>query len=51
VSVGANNPHGHPSKEFNEAKLKNPHRRFLSTIEGNVNLQIESFTGNIRIRE
>lgn len=51
VSVGANNPHGHPSKEFNEAKLKNHHRRFLSTIEGNVNLQIESFTGNIRIRE
>ncbi len=47
VSVGKNNPHGHPSEEFRQAKLRCPTIQFLDTTKGNIRLQIESSTGNI----
>ncbi|MBW2570660.1 MAG: hypothetical protein JRE47_15175 [Deltaproteobacteria bacterium] len=47
VSVGKNNPHGHPSKEFNQVKSRYPTIQFLDTTKGNIRLQIESSTGNI----
>jgi len=47
VSVGANNPHGHPSKEFIDAQSRHPNIQFLYTIKGNINLKIESSTANI----
>ena len=47
VSVGKNNPHGHPSKEFNQVKSRYPAIQFLDTTKGNIRLQIESSTGNI----
>ena len=47
VSVGKNNPHGHPSEEFRQAKSRYPTIQFLDTTKGNIRLQIESSTGNI----
>ena len=47
VSVGKNNPHGHPSEEFRQAKSRYSSIQFLDTTKGNIRLQIESFTGNI----
>ncbi len=47
VSVGKNNPHGHPSKEFNQVKSRYPAIQFLDTTKDNIRLQIESSTGNI----
>ncbi len=47
VSVGKNNPHGHPSEEFRQAKSKYPTIQFLDTTKGNIRLQIESSAGNI----
>lgn len=49
VSVGKKKQHGHPSGEFTSAKSKHPNIQFLGTAEGNINLQIESSTGNIRM--
>jgi len=49
VSVGKENPYDHPSEEFMSAKSKHPNIQFLGTTEGNINLQIESSTGNIRM--
>ena len=52
VSVGKNNPYGHPSKEFMQAKSRYPTIQFLDTTKGNIRLQIESHTGNIiKMRE
>ncbi len=52
VSVGKNNPHGHPSEEFRQAKSRYPTIKFLDTTKGNIRLQIENSTGNIiRIEE
>jgi len=52
VSVGKNNPHGHPSEEFNQVKSRYPVIQFLDTTKGNIRLQIESSTGNIiRVRK
>lgn len=49
VSVSKNSPHRHPSEEFRQAKSKYPTIQFLDTIKGNIRLQIESSTGNIRM--
>jgi len=49
VSVGKKKQHGHPSEEFTSAKSKHPNIQFLSTAKGNINLQIESSAGNIRM--
>lgn len=49
VSVGKKQQFGHPSKEFMDAKAKHPEIKFFSTAEGNINLQIESSAGNIRM--
>lgn len=49
VSVGKKNQYDHPSEEFMRAKSKHPNVQFLYTTEGNINLQIESSTGNIRM--
>jgi len=51
VSVGANNPHGHPSEEFIDAQSSHPNIQFLDTTEGNINLQIKSSTGHIRMKQ
>lgn len=51
VSVGANNPHGHPSEEFIDAQSRHPNIQVLYTSEGNINLQIKSSTGHIRMRQ
>ncbi|TSA55508.1 MAG: MBL fold metallo-hydrolase [Planctomycetaceae bacterium] len=48
VSVGKNNPHGHPSEEFIDAQSRHPNIQVLYTTEGNINLKIESSTGNIK---
>ncbi len=50
VSVGVNNPHGHPSEEFINAQSRHPNIQVLYTTEGNINLQIKSSTGHIRMR-
>lgn len=47
VSVGKNNPHGHPSEEFRQAKSRYPTIQFLNTTKGNIRLQMESSTVNI----
>ncbi len=51
VSVGKENPYDHPSEEFMSAKSKYPNILFFSTAEGNINLQIESSAGNIRMEK
>ncbi len=51
VSVGVNNPHGHPSEEFINAQSRHPNIQVLYTTEGNINLQIKSAVGNIRVRQ
>jgi competence protein ComEC len=51
VSVGKNNPHGHPSEEFRQAKSRYPIIKFLDTTKGNIRLQIESSTGHIRMKQ
>lgn len=51
VSVGANNPHGHPSEEFIDAQLNHTNIQFLDTTEGNINVQIKSSTGQIRMKQ
>jgi beta-lactamase superfamily II metal-dependent hydrolase len=52
VSVGKNNPYGHPSEEFNQVKSRYPAIQFLDTTRGNIRLQTESPTGNIiKMRE
>jgi len=49
VSVGADNPHGHPSKEFIDAQSKHPEIQFWDTTEGDITLQVESQTGHIKM--
>lgn len=51
VSVGVNNPHGHPSEEFIDAQSRHPNIQVLYTTEGNINLHIKSSTGHIRIKQ
>lgn len=51
VSVGLNNPHGHPSEEFIDAQSRHPNIQDLYTTEGNINFQIKSAAGNIRVRQ
>ena len=48
LSVGKKKQHGHPSDEFIAAQSRHPNIKFLTTTEDNINLQIESSTGNIR---
>ena len=51
VSVGANNPHGHPSKEFIDALSRHSNIQVRYTTDGNINFQIESSAGNIRVEK
>jgi len=51
VSVGVNNPHGHPSEEFIDAQSRHPNIQVLYTTKGNINFQIKSVAGNIRVRK
>ncbi len=51
VSVGVNNPLGHPSEEFIDAQSRHPNIQVLYTTEGNINFQIKSAAGNIRVRQ
>jgi len=49
VSVGKKKQHGHPSDEFIDARSRHPNIQFLYTTDGNINLQLESSAGNIRM--
>lgn len=47
VSVGTDNPHGHPSRQFIDARSTYTGIQFLDTTNGNIILQIESNTAYI----
>ncbi|MFV9645522.1 MAG: ComEC/Rec2 family competence protein [Desulfobacterales bacterium] len=52
LSVGKKKQHGHPSKEFRQAKSRYPTIQFFYTTKSNIRLQIETSTGNIiKMRE
>jgi competence protein ComEC len=47
VSVGTENPHGHPSRQFINARSTYTGIQFLDTTNGNIMLHIQSNTGYI----